>query len=57
MTPETLAALARQRETVGRMLATISDDVLAAWVRAWYDIERELLRIDPAAGARESTLR
>lgn len=53
MPPETLAALARQREVVGRMLATISDDVLAAWVRAWDDIERELLRIDPTLSARE----
>lgn len=53
MPPETLAALARQREIVGRMLATISDDVLAAWVRAWDDIERELLRIDPTLSARE----
>ena len=46
MPPETVAALARQREIVGRMLATISDDVLAAWVRAWDDIEFELLRRD-----------
>ena len=53
MPPETVAALARQREIVGRMLATISDDVMAAWVRAWYDIERELARIDPNLSARE----
>ena len=53
MTPETLAALARQREIVARMLDTISDDVLAAWMRAWLDIERELAHIKPTIGYRE----
>ena len=53
MPPETLAALAQHRAVVGRMLATISDDLLAAWVRAWDDIEAELLRLDPALSARE----
>ena len=53
MPPETLAALAMQREIVGRMLATISDDVLASWLLAWYDIERELARIKPTLGSRE----
>lgn len=51
MPPETLAALARQREIVGRMLATITDDVLAAWVRSWDAIQAELLRIDPSLSA------
>ena len=44
MPPEVLAELARHRAEVSRMLDQISDEVLATWVRAWSDIEAELLR-------------
>lgn len=44
MPPEVLAAMARHRAEVSVLLDQISDDVLAAWVRAWSDIEAELLR-------------
>ena len=51
MPPEVLAELARHRAEVSRMLDQISDEVLATWVRAWSDIEAELLREWPASRA------
>lgn len=44
MPPEVLALLARHRAEVGRILDTTSDEVLAAWIRAWGDIEADLIR-------------
>lgn len=44
MPPEVLAELARHRAEVTRLLEQVSDDVLAAWVRAWSDLEAGLLR-------------
>ena len=43
--------MARHRAEVSRMLDQISDEVLATWVRAWSDIEAELLREWPASRA------
>lgn len=43
MPPEVLATLARHRAETTRLLTLISDEVLATWVRAWSDIEAELL--------------
>lgn len=50
MPPETLALLAEHRATVGRMLTDITDDVLAAWVRAWSEIEQELIQLRSFTG-------